>query len=78
MSDMDQDEIDAFWDDAKVRAGLNPARSYAGPNIHDTVPPPAWSFGADETQADELLRPRPRRHEDRDGQLRLGLRGRRR
>ena len=55
MSDMDQDEIDAFWEDAKVRAGLNPARSFAGPNVADSVPPPAWSFGAGPQEADELL-----------------------
>lgn len=55
MSDVDQDAVDAFWNDAKIRAGLNPASSYTGPNPADTVPPPAWSFGADPVQADELL-----------------------
>lgn len=48
-------EIEAFWVDAKVRAGLNPARVYTGPNAADSLRPPAWSFGADPTQADRLL-----------------------
>lgn len=55
MGGIQQDAIDAFWEDAKVRAGLNPARAYTGPNYQDSIPPPAWSFGVDEEQADELL-----------------------
>ncbi len=55
MSHVDQDAVDAFWNDAKIRAGLNPASSYTGPNPADTVPPPAWSFGADPQHADALL-----------------------
>lgn len=50
-----QDAVDAFWADAKVRAGLNPIAAVTGPNAQDSVPPPAWSFGVDEAQADELL-----------------------
>ena len=52
---MEQREIDDFWTDAKVRAQLNPARAYTGPNIEDTLPPPAWSFGPDPVTADRLL-----------------------
>ncbi|WP_068430589.1 ASCH domain-containing protein [Piscicoccus intestinalis] len=52
---MNQDEIDDFWTDAKVRAALNPASAYTGPNPADSVPPPAWSFGATPQEADELL-----------------------
>lgn len=52
---VDQGAVDSFWMDAKIRAGLNPASAYTGPNSSDSVPPPAWSFGADPTQADELL-----------------------
>lgn len=52
---MSQDEVDDFWTDAKVRAGLNPARAYTGPNVADTLPPPAWSFGATAQEADALL-----------------------
>ncbi|OYN88265.1 ASCH domain-containing protein [Parenemella sanctibonifatiensis] len=48
-------EIEAFWADAQVRAKVNPLRTITGPNLRDTVPPPAWSFGADPQQADELL-----------------------
>ncbi|NNG19917.1 ASCH domain-containing protein [Naumannella sp. ID2617S] len=53
---MDEQEIDAFWADARVRAGLNPARAYGGPVVADTMRPAAWSFGATPEQADELLR----------------------
>lgn len=52
---MDPDEIGAFWTDAKIVAGLNPASAYGGPIPADTVPPPAWSFGVDAAQADRLL-----------------------
>lgn len=52
---MDQQEIEAFWADARVRAGLNPAHAFTGPLAAETVVPPAWSFGADPEQADRLL-----------------------
>lgn len=52
---MEQSDIDAFWTDAKIRAGLNPASAYTGPNAADSVPPPAWSFGADPATADALI-----------------------
>ncbi|GAB48029.1 ASCH domain-containing protein [Mobilicoccus pelagius] len=53
---MDPDEIESFWADARVKAGLNASRPYFGPNALDSVTPPAWSFGADAAQADALLR----------------------
>ena len=53
---MDPEEIETFWADARVKAGLNTSRPYFGPNALDSVTPPAWSFGADAAQADELLR----------------------
>ena len=49
------DELERFWVDARVRAGLNPGRGYAGPNALDSVRPPAWSFGANPAEADRLL-----------------------
>ncbi len=55
MDSTDDGELDAFWTDAKIRAGLNPASAYGGPIVDDTLPPPAWSFGADPAQADRLL-----------------------
>lgn len=48
-------EIERFWRDARVRAGLNPASGYFGPTVQDSVLPPAWSFGATPQQADTLL-----------------------
>lgn len=52
---MREEQIAAFWADARIRGGLNPAQAYTGASISDTVPPPAWSFGDDPRQADELL-----------------------
>jgi len=51
-----QDEIDAFWTDAKIVAGLNPTGFYMGTMPAEALQPPAWSFGASPQQADELLR----------------------
>lgn len=47
--------VAAFWAAARIRAKLNRIEAYAGPGVSDTVPPPAWSFGDDQCQADELL-----------------------
>lgn len=49
------DEFQSFWEDAKVRANLNRLRIYTGANAQESLCPPAWAFGADEEQADELL-----------------------
>ena len=47
--------VEAFWELARFHAKLNIAPSYFGPTTLEVVPPPAWSFGADPAQADELL-----------------------
>ncbi|MCE1178300.1 MAG: ASCH domain-containing protein [Micrococcales bacterium] len=52
---MDQHEIDAFWGDARVRGHLNRTGFYTGPTVHESLQPPAWSFGATPEQADGLL-----------------------
>ncbi len=52
---MDQREVDAFWEDARVRAGLNPAGVYLGRNVEETLQPPAWSFGSDPVHADRMV-----------------------
>lgn len=52
---MDDAEIKAFWADARVRGGLNPAESYIGATAADMLPPPAWSFGSTPEEADRLL-----------------------
>ncbi|MDO5494974.1 MAG: ASCH domain-containing protein, partial [bacterium] len=51
---MNQSEIDHFWADAKIRGGLNPIRGIAGPSISESVPPPAFAFGAEPGQATRL------------------------
>lgn len=52
---MDDAEISAFWADARVRGGLNPAGAYLGATVSETLPPPAWSFGSTAEEADRLL-----------------------
>ena len=56
MSTDERTDVDAFWDLARFHAKLNAAPSYFGPTALESVPPPAWSFGADADQADALLR----------------------
>ncbi len=52
---MDRAEIDAFWRDTQIRGHLNPAAAYLGRTVDEALPPPAWSFGTHEREADELL-----------------------
>lgn len=52
---MERSAVDAFWELARFHAKLNPAPSYFGPTTLESVPPPAWSFGATSEQADGLL-----------------------
>lgn len=52
---MDQAEIDAFWADARIRGGLNPASAYLGRTVDESLPPPTWTFGGDSRQADALV-----------------------
>ena len=52
---MEQSAVEAFWQLARFHARLNTAPSYFGPTTLEVVPPPAWSFGADPAQSDELL-----------------------
>ena len=52
---MNDDEVRTFWDVARVHARINGVPTYFGPTPLESVPPPAWSFGAGAEQADELL-----------------------
>lgn len=52
---MDDALISAFWADARLRGGINPVAGYLGATAADTLPPPAWSFGATPAEADRLL-----------------------
>ena len=49
------DALRAFWADARIRAGFNPSGVYTGPTDQEMLQPPAWAFGADAAEADELL-----------------------
>lgn len=55
MGPVNDAEIMAFWTDARLRGGLNPASGYLGSTVADTLPPPAWAFGDSPEQADRLL-----------------------
>jgi uncharacterized protein YhfF len=49
------DEILAFWEVARVRAGVVRLVSVTGPDVRGSLVPPAWSFGDDPALADQLL-----------------------
>ena len=48
-------EIERFWRVASFKAKLTTLPGYLPASSLEMVPPPAWSFGADAEQADELL-----------------------
>ncbi|MFF3066113.1 ASCH domain-containing protein [Oerskovia sp. NPDC057915] len=54
-SDPRGEEILAFWETARVRAGEGKVGVVTGFGISATVPPPAWSFGDNPALADGLL-----------------------
>ena len=49
-----QDEIDAFWTNARMRADLNGLQAYWGPTPLDALLPTISAFGATAEEADEL------------------------
>lgn len=49
------EEIRAFWVRARPATERGRVPVVSGRMPHDTLPPPAWSFGATPRQADELL-----------------------
>ncbi len=50
-----QEEIEAFWADARLRVRLARISGCLGPLDLGPAPPIAWSFGGSPEQADELL-----------------------
>lgn len=48
-------EIQAFWEGARVRAGLVRTAVVTGLSVAATMPPPAWAFGGEPALADALL-----------------------
>ncbi|MBK5249457.1 MAG: ASCH domain-containing protein [Actinomycetales bacterium] len=44
-----------FWEVARVAGKVSRLEVFMGRAPLDTVPPPAWSFGADQLEADRLL-----------------------
>lgn len=55
VSEAEEERVRAFWELARLHAHLSEVPAYFGPTPLDSVPPPAWSFGAGPEQADELL-----------------------
>lgn len=52
---MSEEQVEAFWQDAKVRVAFTDLRAYMAPNVLEMLRPPAWSFGSTPEQSDELL-----------------------
>jgi len=52
---VERSAVEAFWELARFHAKLNSAPTYFGPTTLEVIPPPSWSFGANEEQADDLL-----------------------
>lgn len=52
---MSDDQIQSFWDDARLRAKVNRVPGYLGVTAREALAPPAWSFGAGPEDADALL-----------------------
>lgn len=58
MTDTDAqhaDEILAFWEVARVRAGVVRVAAVTGPGVSGSMVPPTWAFGDDPEVADRLL-----------------------
>lgn len=51
----DHEELRVFWDLARFHAKLNAAPTYFGPTALESVPPPAWTYGADAAESDSFL-----------------------
>lgn len=49
------DEILAFWEVARVRAGVVRFASVLGPGVPGSLVPPSWAFGEDPVLADAAL-----------------------
>ncbi len=49
------DRLVAFWEVAKRRAKLSSLPGYFGPSALESVPPPSWSLGACEEEADAAV-----------------------
>lgn len=49
------DELEAFWAEARTRARLDSIGVYGGSTVLGSLRPPAWAFGATPEQADELV-----------------------
>lgn len=49
------DEVLAFWEVARVRAGVVRFASVLGPGVPGSLVPPSWAFGADPALADAAL-----------------------
>lgn len=49
------DAVEAFWQVARVRAGLNRLEVYTGATPLGALTPPTWAFGGRPEQSDALL-----------------------
>lgn len=47
--------LDAFWNEASVRARFDSIGPYGGPTVLGSLRPPAWSYGSTPGQADAFV-----------------------
>ena len=53
--EFDHEELRVFWDLARFHAKLNAAPTYFGPTTLESVPPPAWAYGATPGESDAFV-----------------------
>jgi uncharacterized protein YhfF/nicotinamidase-related amidase len=55
LDEAQADAIQRFWQRARLAAGLGRLDVFIGPGVGASVPPPVWSFGDSQEQADNLV-----------------------
>ena len=53
--EFDHEELRVFWELARFHAKLNAAPTYFGPTTLESVPPPAWAYGASAGESDAFV-----------------------
>lgn len=51
----DETELEAFWNEASVRARFDSIGPYGGPTVLSSLRPPAWGYGQTPEQADAFV-----------------------
>ena len=51
----EDEALEAFWNEASVRARFDSIGPYGGPTVLGSLRPPAWAYGATPGQADDFV-----------------------